>query len=187
MCTNEKECVNCKKQNLEPTNHSNIDRRCPEYIKQKEITAIKVIQKTDHKTATKLYQERNNKTQSYATTVKSSTPETPNSSKTIIKTHTTTIQNPHKTNGNETATTSKPSTSHAHNNTTNTYLLTQNNTNKRPLTTYDDVVEIDSDTPLSQLTGNNKSKHEKPAKRKTNKQPESNTPHTCRNITHMET
>lgn len=58
LCTNETNCVNCMQNKMENTKHSSKDKKCPIFIKQKELQAIKTINKVDNKTANKIYIER---------------------------------------------------------------------------------------------------------------------------------
>lgn len=58
VCTNKSNCINCIHNKLENTNHSSKDNICPVFIKQKELQAIKTINKVDNKTAHKIYNER---------------------------------------------------------------------------------------------------------------------------------
>lgn len=68
QCKNLNCCINCKEDNNLKYHHSIFDRQCPTYIKQKEIQAIRVIEKTDMKQANIIYNERyKNKSQSYST------------------------------------------------------------------------------------------------------------------------
>jgi len=56
-CANDKFCINCK-YDLPTNKHSPIDKTCPAFIKQKELTSIKTLEKVDHKTAIKIYYTR---------------------------------------------------------------------------------------------------------------------------------
>lgn len=57
-CTNTQTCINCKYEDDETKHHNAMDKSCPAFIKQKELTAIKTIQKVDHKTARLIYNTR---------------------------------------------------------------------------------------------------------------------------------
>nr|AAA74494.1 unknown protein [Drosophila teissieri] len=57
-CTNEKNCLNCRNNPEINHQHSPLDRKCPTFIKNQELTAIKTTQKVDHKTAQRIYFER---------------------------------------------------------------------------------------------------------------------------------
>jgi len=57
-CSNNKFCINCRNDVSDEHNHSPIDKSCPPFIKQKEITAIKVTEKVDFKEAIKIYHSR---------------------------------------------------------------------------------------------------------------------------------
>ncbi|KAH8284469.1 hypothetical protein KR054_011791, partial [Drosophila jambulina] len=58
LCTNIKTCINCKYEDDEIKHHNAMDKSCPAFIKQKELTAIKTLQKIDHKTARYIYNTR---------------------------------------------------------------------------------------------------------------------------------
>ncbi|XP_037942925.1 uncharacterized protein LOC119675787 [Teleopsis dalmanni] len=69
-CLNEVTCINCKENLVSDYKHSAINRICPTFIKHKEIQAIITLQKTDRKTAHKIYTERHqNGNTSYAATI----------------------------------------------------------------------------------------------------------------------
>ncbi|KAH8397734.1 hypothetical protein KR215_010717, partial [Drosophila sulfurigaster] len=57
-CTNNQTCINCKYEDDNIKHHNAMDKSCPAFIKQKELTAIKTIQKVDHKTACFIYNTR---------------------------------------------------------------------------------------------------------------------------------
>lgn len=57
-CNNEKSCINCKYDLNNQNKHSPMDKSCPAFIKQKELTSIKTLEKVDHKTATQIYYKR---------------------------------------------------------------------------------------------------------------------------------
>jgi len=57
-CTNPKSCSNCKHNANIQNNHSPLDKQCPTFIKQKEIVAIKTIERVDFKTALSIYDQR---------------------------------------------------------------------------------------------------------------------------------
>ncbi|XP_070854710.1 uncharacterized protein [Drosophila suzukii] len=57
-CDKPKFFINCKYDINNQFNHSPLDKTCPAFIKQKEITTIKTLQKVDHKTATRIYNMR---------------------------------------------------------------------------------------------------------------------------------
>jgi len=66
-CSNNKFCINCRNDVSDEHNHSPIDKSCPAFIKQKEITAIKVTEKVNFKEAIKIYHFRHiHKPTSYA-------------------------------------------------------------------------------------------------------------------------
>jgi len=54
-CTNAKSSSKCKHNANIQTNHSPLDKQCPTFIKQKEIVAIKTIERVDFKTAINIY------------------------------------------------------------------------------------------------------------------------------------
>lgn len=62
-CDAPKSCVNCN------GSHSSLDRRCPVYLTQKEINTIMVNNKTSHREAKRIYNERHPEV-SFAQTVK---------------------------------------------------------------------------------------------------------------------
>lgn len=73
-CTNTKSCINCKENKLQTYDHSIFDRNCPTFIKNKEIQAIRTIEKTSLKEAHQLYNERHKLPQgTYASTTKLTT------------------------------------------------------------------------------------------------------------------
>lgn len=57
-CKNETNCVNCIHNKIDNTKHSSKDKKCPIFIKHKELQAIKTLNKVDNKTAHKIYNER---------------------------------------------------------------------------------------------------------------------------------
>ncbi|KAH8334982.1 hypothetical protein KR074_003960, partial [Drosophila pseudoananassae] len=57
-CTNTPTCINCKYEDDQMKHHNAMDKSCPAFIKQKELTAIKITQKVDHKTARFIYNTR---------------------------------------------------------------------------------------------------------------------------------
>lgn len=64
-CTKENCCVNCKENNITDFKHSAKDTKCPIFLKNKEIQAIRVLEKTSQKNAERIYNKRhleNNKT-----------------------------------------------------------------------------------------------------------------------------
>lgn len=58
ICNKELKCINCTQNKLVDTFHSSKDKKCPIFIKHKELQAIKTINKVDNKTAYKIYYER---------------------------------------------------------------------------------------------------------------------------------
>lgn len=78
-CERAQNCNNCNEHNLPETNHSTVSKKCPIFLKYKEIEAIKTIEKVDTKTAHHKYNERHpNKTYAKVTIVNySSVAETP--------------------------------------------------------------------------------------------------------------
>lgn len=70
VCLNKPMCINCNENELEEKNHSSNDKKCPIFIKQKEIQAIKITQKVDIRTALQTCNVRNRYTTSFATTVR---------------------------------------------------------------------------------------------------------------------
>jgi len=75
LCKNDKKCLNCVNNPELDSQHSPLDRKCPTFCKQQELTAIKTTEKVDHKTALGIYFERHGyKTRnSYANTLKNTT------------------------------------------------------------------------------------------------------------------
>lgn len=57
LCTLNKNCINCKEENLD-FNHSSIDKKCPIFLKEKEIQAIITQEKVSKKKATNIYNQR---------------------------------------------------------------------------------------------------------------------------------
>lgn len=57
-CTLTTICTNCKIYKLDDTLHNSLDKKCPIYIREKEIQAIKTIQKVDLKTARQILNQR---------------------------------------------------------------------------------------------------------------------------------
>lgn len=70
ICNNPKMCVNCKESNFMDVNHSSYDKKCPIFIKQREIQAIKTTQRVDFKTALKIYNEKNQNQNTFAAIVR---------------------------------------------------------------------------------------------------------------------
>lgn len=66
-CENPQTCNNCKVNKLSETNHSVNNKRCPIFLKHKEIQAIKTVEKVDNKTALAKYNERHTNSSTYAT------------------------------------------------------------------------------------------------------------------------
>lgn len=58
ICQRPKNCSNCSAMNISPTNHTAVDKKCPVFIKENELQAIKTNYKVDHKTAKQIYSER---------------------------------------------------------------------------------------------------------------------------------
>jgi len=54
-CENTQTCLNCKNNPEIDNQHSPLDRKCPTFLKQQELTAIKITEKVDHKTALNIY------------------------------------------------------------------------------------------------------------------------------------
>ena len=71
LCRNEKTCLNCKNNPETDHQHSPLDRNCPTFLKQQELTAIKTTEKVDHKTALTIYANRHGQKlrTSYASTL----------------------------------------------------------------------------------------------------------------------
>lgn len=72
-CTNEINCVNCIHFKIADTKHSSKDKKCPIFIKHKELQAIKTIHKVDNRTAHKMYNERHQHDGSLYSSVANST------------------------------------------------------------------------------------------------------------------
>ncbi|XP_041565726.1 hybrid signal transduction protein dokA-like [Drosophila elegans] len=75
LCKNDKKCLNCANNPEIDSQHSRLDRKCPTFLKQQELTAIKTTEKVDHRTALGIYFERHGyKTRnSYANTLTNTT------------------------------------------------------------------------------------------------------------------
>ncbi|KAH8275933.1 hypothetical protein KR026_002586, partial [Drosophila bipectinata] len=85
-CTNTKTCINCKYEDDETKHHNAMDKSCPSFIKQKEITAIKTLEKVDHKTARIIYNTRHiHPLNSYAQKAALPPSSTPSTSAAILK------------------------------------------------------------------------------------------------------
>lgn len=69
-CNNEQLCINCEFYNMEDRNHNTMDKKCPIFINEKEIQAIKTIQKVDNKKAREIFNERHPKNTSFASIVR---------------------------------------------------------------------------------------------------------------------
>ncbi|XP_053968443.1 uncharacterized protein LOC128869865 [Anastrepha ludens] len=123
-CRNKKLCVNCHISKVTPNDHSAIDKKCPIFIKQQELQAIKTTLKVDNKTAFTIYQERHQ--HNHATYLSVVTTQPP----IIENTHSqpTTVLPPSS---------QRPAEHHPPINTTNQH--------GRPVATYSDVV-IESDS-----------------------------------------
>ncbi|XP_017462712.1 PREDICTED: uncharacterized protein LOC108356090, partial [Rhagoletis zephyria] len=68
-CKNEEACINCIRQLQQPTNHIATDKKCPIFLKQKEIQAIKTTLKKDYKGALAIYNERHQHNQQPYSTI----------------------------------------------------------------------------------------------------------------------
>ncbi|XP_030381726.1 uncharacterized protein LOC115629405 [Scaptodrosophila lebanonensis] len=95
-CNRTKFCINCK--NEIENNHSPMDKNCPIFLKQKELTAIKTIHKVDHKSALQIYNARHPlSTTTYSKIVanspKQTSPAQPNTSSSTSKPAHNTINN----------------------------------------------------------------------------------------------
>jgi len=79
ICNNTKNCLNCKNNPENDAKHSPLDRKCPAFLKQQELTAIKTTEKVDHKAALAIYYTRHNQqlTNSFARTLTNTSPHTP--------------------------------------------------------------------------------------------------------------
>ncbi|KNC24267.1 hypothetical protein FF38_12383 [Lucilia cuprina] len=76
VCTNSCCCINCKENNIDDWKHSAKDKNCPIFLKNKEIQAIKVLQKTSMRNAEKIYNSRHIKHNStYSAVANSNTPK----------------------------------------------------------------------------------------------------------------
>lgn len=76
-CTNSIGCINCSVNKLPSNSHSSIDKKCPIYLKQQEIIAIKTTHKVDNKTAYEMYSQNHQLgLQTFANVTKMSTPDT---------------------------------------------------------------------------------------------------------------
>ncbi|XP_017465556.1 PREDICTED: uncharacterized protein LOC108358628, partial [Rhagoletis zephyria] len=75
-CKNEEACINCIRQLQQPTNHIATDKKCPIFLKQKEIQAIKTTLKKDYKGALAIYNERHQHNQQPYSTIVRNNPNT---------------------------------------------------------------------------------------------------------------
>lgn len=66
-CTLTTHCVNCYSYKLEDTLHNSLDKKCPIFLREKEIQAIKTLQKVDIQTARKIFSQRFNYSAAYST------------------------------------------------------------------------------------------------------------------------
>ncbi|XP_053960363.1 uncharacterized protein LOC128864629 [Anastrepha ludens] len=57
-CNNITKCGNCDANGLTCTNHTTLDKKCPIFIREKEIQTIKITSQVDNKTARAIYKER---------------------------------------------------------------------------------------------------------------------------------
>ncbi|XP_039969451.1 uncharacterized protein LOC120781313 [Bactrocera tryoni] len=58
-CVNIKSCVNCKENDIQTYNHNSYDKKCPIFVREKEIQAIITLEKVDRRKAISTYKERN--------------------------------------------------------------------------------------------------------------------------------
>ncbi|XP_059226625.1 uncharacterized protein LOC131998380 [Stomoxys calcitrans] len=58
LCQNNTKCINCDENKLDDKSHSVLSKKCPVFLKFKEIQAIKTLDKVDHKTALATYKQR---------------------------------------------------------------------------------------------------------------------------------
>lgn len=129
-CQNNVLCINCKEENREDTKHSANNRKCPVFLKFKEIQAIKTLQKVGQKKANQLYNERHPNNSTFSTVTRNITQFS--STEDLYKLETPTTSNFNKTN--HTATNSTPQ--HKLKNTkpiTKTTTILPRNTSKRTL------------------------------------------------------
>lgn len=126
-CENQKSCLNCKNNPETDHQHSPLDRKCPTFLKQQELTAIKTTEKVDHKTALNIYHSRHGQLirSSYAKALSTATnhttiTQTPNlqiPTNAALKTTSTTSSL--KPSTHTTPSTSTPPTTSAHRSSTN--------------------------------------------------------------------
>ncbi|XP_061391578.1 uncharacterized protein LOC133326987 [Musca vetustissima] len=57
-CVKATKCINCVKENRSENNHSVLNKKCPVFLKFKELQTIKTVEKVDHKTALEKYKQR---------------------------------------------------------------------------------------------------------------------------------
>lgn len=57
-CTRTTKCANCSKENRSENNYSVLNKKCPVFLKFKELQTIKTIDKCDNKTALEKYKQR---------------------------------------------------------------------------------------------------------------------------------
>lgn len=72
-CTNGLHCVNCSVNDLNH-NHSTFDRKCPIFLKEQEIIAIKTTLKIDNKAAHAVYKSRHHGETTFATVLSKNSP-----------------------------------------------------------------------------------------------------------------
>lgn len=68
-CLLAKKCLNCSLHKIPFNNHAAHDRKCPVFLKEKEIQEIKTKSKVDNKTARKIYAEKHSTTTLFSTIV----------------------------------------------------------------------------------------------------------------------
>lgn len=70
ICQNVTKCLNCINSAEEQYNHTALDKQCPTFIRQKEIQAIRTIERIDFREATKRYHERHINNTTFANIIK---------------------------------------------------------------------------------------------------------------------
>lgn len=66
LCQNSTKCVNCSENKISENNHTAVNKKCPVFLKFKEIQAIKTLDKVDNKTAHAIYKQRHPNDISYS-------------------------------------------------------------------------------------------------------------------------
>lgn len=80
VCEHRASCINCKNSNIEDFKHPNNDKKCPIFLKEKEIQAIVTLEKVGKKKAANLYRQRHSQQNVLYSTITKTNNVTPSSS-----------------------------------------------------------------------------------------------------------